>query len=124
MECDSAGTIDLHTGKQPDKRMRAAARDRDIVIAGAARQIKAADLDAFDLILTMDDENRAYVDFLKEQYGGTAELRNFCELCEQEAHAEFDEVPDPYYGGQDGFELVLDLLEDGCANLLNQLRRV
>ncbi len=122
--CDSAGTIDLHTGKQPDKRMRAAAQARSMVIAGAARQIRAADLDAFDLILTMDDENRAYVDYLKGQHGGGAQLRNFCELCEKEQHGQFDEVPDPYYGGQDGFELVLDLLEDGCANLLNQLRRV
>ena len=77
-----------------------------------------------DVTLTMDDENRSYVDYLKEQHGGRAELRNFCELCAEEKHGQFDEVPDPYYGGQDGFELVLDLLEDGCANLLNQLRGV
>lgn len=116
VECDSAGTISMHTGNRPDSRMRESAEKRGIVINGAARQIKAADLDAFDLILTMDDENRAYVDQLKAKHGGSAELQQFCELCT--AHDEFKEVPDPYYGGDEGFELVLDLLEDGCSNLL------
>lgn len=123
VECDSAGTIDMHTGKSPDSRMRAAASERGISVLGAARQIRADDLDAFDLIVTMDRENRAYVDRLKERHGGRAELRNFCELCTGSSHEQFDEVPDPYYGGQDGFELVLDLLEDGCANLLAELTR-
>ena len=119
VECDSAGTIDMHTGNPPDKRMTAAAKKRGIVIDGAARQIKPADLDDFDLILTMDDENRAYVDRLKEKHGGRAEVRQFCEFCTE--HGDYDEVPDPYYGGDEGFELVLDLLEDGCANLLREV---
>ncbi|MFT4546108.1 MAG: protein-tyrosine phosphatase [Verrucomicrobiales bacterium] len=121
IDCDSAGTIDMHTGNQPDSRMRKAARGRGIEVAGAARQIKAADLDAFDLILAMDADNRAYIDRLKQQHGGSAELRQFCELCRE--HGLVD-VPDPYYGGDDGFELVLDLLEDGCAALLDEIRRV
>ncbi len=118
-ELDSAGTIDMHTGNPPDKRMRATAKARGIVIDGAARQIKPEDLDAFDLILTMDSENRAYVDRLKEKHGGRAEVRQFCELCREHDLAD---VPDPYYGGQDGFELVIDLLEDGCAALLEEAR--
>jgi protein-tyrosine phosphatase len=120
IEIDSAGTIDMHTGNPPDTRMRKTAKSRGITIDGAARQIAAADLDAFDLILTMDDENREYVDRLMAKVGGRAELRNFCELCRE---ADLDEVPDPYYGGQGGFELVLDLLEDGCAALLDEIRR-
>ena len=116
---DSAGTIDMHTGNPPDKRIRQTAAARNIPIDGAARQIKAADLNEFDLILTMDFENRAYVDRLKTKFGGTAEIRNFCDLCTKH---DLNEVPDPYYGGQEGFELVLDLLEDGCSNLLTEVQ--
>ncbi|MGI9242060.1 MAG: low molecular weight protein-tyrosine-phosphatase, partial [Verrucomicrobiales bacterium] len=120
VECDSAGTIDMHTGNPPDKRMRKTAEGRGIPIAGAARQIHADDLHGFDLIVTMDAENRAYVDRLMAKAGGSAELRNFCELCgDPQGH---DEVPDPYYGGQEGFDLVLDLLEDGCGALLAEIR--
>jgi protein-tyrosine phosphatase len=119
-EIDSAGTIDMHTGNQPDARMRQTAMGRGIVIDGAARQIKAEDLDAFDLILTMDAENRAYVDVLVERHGGSAEVRQFCELCRE---SDLEEVPDPYYGGQDGFDQVMDLLGDGCAALLEEIKR-
>ena len=119
-ECDSAGTIDLHTGKSPDPRMREAARHRGIAIRGAARQISERDLHEFDLILTMDFENRQYVDFLKERAGECrATVRDFCELCREH---DLDEVPDPYYGGQDGFDQVMDLLQDGCAGLLEEIR--
>ena len=120
VECDSAGTIDLHTGNPPDERMRQTAQGRGIAIDGAARQIEIADLERFDLILTMDGDNRAYVDRLAARSGsGRAELRNFCELCREH---DFDEVPDPYYGGQAGFDRVMDLLEDGCAALLEEIR--
>jgi protein-tyrosine phosphatase len=119
LECDSAGTIDMHTGNPPDKRMRQTAQGRGIIIGGAARQIVPADLDAFDLILTMDSENRAYVDALMARHGGRAELRNFCELCREH---DLSDVPDPYYGGQEGFDQVMDLLEDGCATLLEEIR--
>ncbi len=120
VECDSAGTIDLHTGNPPDTRMRRTAEKRGIPITGAARQIQAEDLGRFDLILTMDADNRAYVDQLVTSSGGRAELKNFCDLCR--THEGYQDVPDPYYGGQDGFELVLDLLEDGCAELLEEIR--
>lgn len=120
VECDSAGTIDIHTGNPPDARMRETAEKRGIPIGGAARHIQAEDLDRFDLIVTMDADNRAYVDRLMASVGGSAELRNFCELCsDPKGH---HEVPDPYYGGPEGFELVLDLLEDGCAELLEEVR--
>ena len=120
LEIDSAGTIDMHTGNQADARMRQTAEGRGIVIDGAARQIRAQDLEAFDLILTMDMENRAYVDSLVARHGGSAEVRQFCELCRE---SDLEEVPDPYYGGQDGFDQVMDLLEDGCAALLEEIKR-
>lgn len=119
IECDSAGTIDMHAGNPPDARMLQAAQARGIGLGGAARQILPEDLDAFDLILTMDAENRAYVDRLMDSFGGRAELRNFCELCR--SHSRYREVPDPYYGGREGFDLVLDLLEDGCGALLEEV---
>jgi protein-tyrosine phosphatase len=113
--CDSAGTIDYHVGAAPDTRMRTAARDRGIPLEGAGRQISNEDLDVFDLILCMDGENHEYVESL---YGGQprqAKLRMFCEFV---SDSDAREVPDPYYGGHDGFDDVMDLLEDGCANLL------
>jgi len=118
--CDSAGTIDYHTGAAPDTRMRTAARDRGIQVAGAARQIAPEDLDTFDLILCMDADNHEYVESL---YGGkerNAKLRMFCEFV---SDSDAREVPDPYYGGHDGFDDVMDLLEDGCSNLLEYVRK-
>ncbi len=113
--CDSAGTIDYHVGAAPDTRMRTAARDRGIPLEGAGRQISNEDLDVFDLILCMDGENHEYVESL---YGGkerNAKLRMFCEFV---SDSDAREVPDPYYGGHDGFDDLMDLLEDGCSNLL------
>ena len=118
--CDSAGTIDYHTGAAPDIRMRTAARDRGIQMVGTARQIESRDLDKFDLILCMDSENHEYVESL---YGGRerkARLRMFCEFV---SDSDAREVPDPYYGGHDGFDDVMDLLEDGCSNLLEYVRK-
>lgn len=116
LEIDSAGTIGLHAGRPADPRMRAAAAARGYALTSRARQVVAADLDAFDLILTMDDDNRRGVLALARTDAQRARVRPFCAYCT--GHDE-TEVPDPYYGGAQGFERVLDLLEDGCQGVLN-----
>lgn len=117
---DSAGTIGLHTGDPPDHRMTRAARRRGIRMAGQARQITVADLDSFDWVLVMDEENLADVQALAGRNGGgSARIAMFCEFCT--AHEE-NEVPDPYYGGPEGFEKVLDLLEDGCSGIIRRFQ--
>lgn len=114
---DSAGTEAWHTGKGPDSRMTQTLQSRDIAVTGKARQITTLDLEKFDLILTMDNENFKNVKKLDPQEIYADKIQKFTSYCQN--HSE-TEVPDPYYGGQDGFELVADLLEDGCAELLRQ----
>lgn len=120
IECDSAGTIGYHAGDAPDRRMTAAAAKRGIKLTGRARQIQATDLDSFDLILTMDEENYLNVRSLATCEQQSRKIRRFCEFCQD--HDE-TEVPDPYYGGGAGFERVLDLLEDGCQHILEFARK-
>jgi len=118
-EIDSAGTVNFHTGNPPDSRMTEAAKRRGIPMTGTARQVKSADFMEFDWILTMDDDN--YLDLLEIRSTlphPTAKLVKFCDFCE---NFDEDSVPDPYYGGADGFELVLNMLEDGCSVFLKKL---
>lgn len=119
VEVDSAGTINLHAGNPPDSRMTAAAAKRGIKLVHRARQVTAQDLADFDLILVMDKENLRDVRQLDrtDQYDSKIKL-----FCDYTSHHSQIEVPDPYYGGPAGFELVLDLLEDGCANLVKQVQ--
>ncbi len=118
-DIDSAGTISMHSGNSPDGRMIEAGRARGLPMTGRARHVKSADLDKFDLILAMDDENLSYLLDMSSGSDASAELRLFCDFCTK--HEE-SFVPDPYYGGAAGFEKVLDLLEDGCAGLIDQWR--
>ena len=119
-ELDSAGTAGWHIGKSPDSRMTVAARARGIEMKGRARQVHPDDFATFDHIFAMDRSNYAdLVEVRKQCENPTAKLQLFCELCE--AHEE-TEVPDPYYGGPEGFEKVLDLLEDGCTAFLREWR--
>ena len=117
---DSAGTGGWHVGNPADRRMQAAANRRGIDLPSRARQICLDDFSRFDLVLTMDDDNLAAIRGLAQEAGAGATAtitpmlhyaRNFSET----------EVPDPYYGGEAGFEHVLDLLQDACANLLDEL---
>lgn len=116
---DSAGTIDYHIGKLPDSRMRAAAEHRGLTLGHRARQVTAQDLKDFDLVLVMDHENLSEVMRLPGAREQQAKIKLFCEYCTE--HDE-KEVPDPYYGGAQGFEKVLDLLEDGCAEITRRLQ--
>lgn len=117
---DSAGTGGWHVGHRADRRMIAAAERRGIHLPSRARQIEAADLQRFDHILTMDADNLAAVQRLERQAPGGARISPLTDHCRR---LRSPEVPDPYYGGEDGFERVLDLLEDACAGLLDNLRQ-
>mgnify|MGYP002816463921 CR=1 FL=1 len=118
---DSAGTGGWHVGNPADRRMQAAANRRGIKLPSRARQISVDDLSSFDLVLTMDNDNLAAVRSLASEAGGraTATIQPMLNYAERFSETE---VPDPYYGGEQGFEHVLDLLEDACAGLLNRLR--
>jgi protein-tyrosine phosphatase len=112
IEVDSAGTGDWHVGESPDRRASAAAGKRGIALTGRARQIEAADFETFDLVLAVDAEN---LDRLRRMAppGAPARVRAFAAA----------DVPDPYYGGPDGFDHVLDVLTDACTQLLDELRQ-
>ncbi len=119
---DSAGTGGWHEGEPPDPRMIEHSRRRGYDISALeARQISAPeDLEHFDLILTMDNSNFRHVqalDPLKKNHHKIRKLTSYCRI-----HS-IDEVPDPYYKGEDGFEHVLDLLEDACSELLLDLKK-
>ena len=117
---DSAGTGGWHTGNPADRRMQAAAARRGIQLLSRARQISLDDLSDFDLVLTMDDANLAAVQGLAREAGNraTATVRPMLSYSQRFSETE---VPDPYYGGEAGFEHVLDLLGDACSNLLDEL---
>jgi protein-tyrosine phosphatase len=116
---DSAGTAGWHVGKPADPRMREAAARRGIHLPSRARRLVRSDLRRFDHILTMDADNLAEVTALAARHGATARIAPLVHHCRRSSAAE---VPDPYYGGPEGFEQVLDLLEDACAGLLEDLR--
>ncbi len=113
--CDSAGTGGYHIGSPPDRRMAAAAARRGIELKGQARQFHKSDFEEFDLILAMDREN--YRDILSLDPVG--KYRDKVRLmCDFASHHKEREVPDPYYGGPEGFNKVIDLLLDACDGLL------
>ena len=116
---DSAGTYGGHAGDLPDRRMRTHALRRGYNLTHRSRRITGSDFENFDMIVAMDN-------------GNISTLRNMAATIEEEQkiipmakflklHPHNDHIPDPYYEGSEGFELVLDLLEDGCLNLLESL---
>lgn len=114
-EVDSAGTGGWHVGRLADARMRTAAARRGLQLASRARQLEPEDLHRFDLIVTMDRHNLAAVKDLARRSRGAARITPMTSFCRRHR---IEDVPDPYDGGAEGFELVLDLLEDACAGLL------
>jgi protein-tyrosine phosphatase len=116
VEIDSAGTGGWHVGAPPDARATEAARRRGTMLSGAARRFDPArDFDRFDLIVAMDAENRRDLIALAPDDEARAKVRMF--------RAGDREVPDPYYGGDDGFEHVLDIAEEAAASLIDELQR-
>ena len=118
IRCDSAGTIGYHTGHPPDSRMILAGRKRGLPMPGSARRVTREDIDVFDLILAMDDDNYAELIKLSTEHNHH-KIKRFCEYCVVYSDSE---VPDPYYGEAADFEHVLNLLEDGCAQILKEIR--
>ncbi|NJL01005.1 MAG: low molecular weight phosphotyrosine protein phosphatase [Spirulinaceae cyanobacterium RM2_2_10] len=118
--CDSAGTASYHIGAPPDRRMQAAAKRRGLELTGCARQFEATDFEVFDLILAMDRSN--YEDIRRQdpkgQYADKVKL--MCDFAREHGDRE---VPDPYYGGPEGFNYVIDLLLDACSGLLAELQQ-
>jgi protein-tyrosine phosphatase len=120
IEIDSAGTHDYHVGEAPDRRAARAAAKRGYDIAGLrGRQVKAEDFERFDLILAMDRDNLAILtrSCPPNQRHKLRLLLEYARTCSE------DEVPDPYYGGDAGFERVLDLVEDAARGLVAELQR-
>lgn len=118
---DSAGTYGGHAGDLPDNRMRAHARHRGLTLTHRARRFTLSDFDNFDLIIPMDASNehtlRSMASTL-DQETKIVSMINFVTLSTR-----YDHIPDPYYEGAEGFELVLDLLQNGCANLYDIISR-
>ena len=115
---DSAGTGDWHVGKAPDSRSSQAALQRGYDLSSLrARQVQREDFQRFDLILAMDHDNHARLQALRPASGGAA-----LDLFLRRYELAFDEVPDPYYGGADGFEQVLDLIEQASDALLVEIK--
>ncbi|MFT4261507.1 MAG: low molecular weight protein-tyrosine-phosphatase [Candidatus Woesearchaeota archaeon] len=116
---DSAGVIGFHAGSNADNRMIKTAKKRDIIITSISRKLTKQDLEEFDYIVVMDDQN--YEDVLNlstnENEYKILKMANFLSA----KHKNHTKIPDPYYGGIDGFELVLDLLEDSCNNLYEHI---
>ncbi len=117
IEVESAGTGDWHVGHPPDERALSAAAARGITLEGVARQVTAADFEAFDLIVAMDRANRD--DLLA--IAPHAEARDRVRLLREYAGESDRDVPDPYYGGEDGFAEVVEIVERSCAALIDEL---
>jgi protein-tyrosine phosphatase len=119
---DSAGTGGWHAGEPPDERATAAARRRGIELDGAARQVRPADFRDFDLLIAMDRRNQRELQALAPDDEARAKVRLLREFDPASAGAADVDVPDPYYGGDRGFEDVLDMVEAACRGLLDELR--
>ncbi len=119
-EIDSAGTYSGHHGQLPDPRMRRHASRRGYNLTHRARPIESDDFDYFDIIVAMDESNRRNLMQLASSPQQQAKIVMMGDYIVK-LRAHYDYVPDPYYEGAEGFELALDLLEDACGNLLNDI---
>jgi len=117
---DSAGTGGWHIGNLPDQRMRTTALSKGIELTSRARQIDENDLYEFDLILVMDKDNLDAVKSLTKDHKNTINSKIKL-ILSYSKNSQLDEVPDPYYGGQNGFDKVLDLLDDAMDGLIDKL---
>ncbi|MDP6478690.1 MAG: low molecular weight protein-tyrosine-phosphatase [Phycisphaerales bacterium] len=116
-EVDSAGTDDWHVGESPDARMTEVASSRNVHLSGAARQLNASDLKRFDHVLCMDSGNLRST---KRLGSGPAVVEL---VLSYHSDAVDLDVPDPYYGGAEGFDRVFGLLDTSCRNLMRSLLR-
>ena len=118
IEVDSAGLISYHQGEQADPRMRAHASRRGYHITHLSRPVRMTDFEEFDLIIGMDESNISGLHDLAPSIEAENKIHRMTEYCTRMVA---DHVPDPYYGGAQGFENVIDILEDACEGLLQQV---
>nr|WP_321408309.1 low molecular weight protein-tyrosine-phosphatase [uncultured Carboxylicivirga sp.] len=118
-EIDSAGTAGYHSGEPADRRMQRHAINRDYNLTSISRKVNAkVDFDHFDYIIGMDDQNVEDLEYMTSNDEQRSRISKMTDYCKSFNHTS---VPDPYYGGADGFELVLDLLEDACEGLIEHI---
>lgn len=117
---DSAGTAAYHAGEQADARMRNHAKKRGIELTSIARKFVPNDFDRFDYIIAMDQEN--FHD-LKRQARNDDDLKKLHQMTDFSKKYNYNHIPDPYYGGDEGFELVLDLLEDASEGFYESINK-
>ncbi len=120
IEIDSAGTLGYHAGELADSRMRTHASRRGYVLDSISRQVKTDDFYNFDMIIGMDDHNISELKRKAPDWDSVQKIHKMTDFSTDKTH---DHVPDPYYGGDSGFELVLDILEDSCQGLLEYLKK-
>ncbi|MGL4411047.1 MAG: low molecular weight protein-tyrosine-phosphatase [Bacteroidales bacterium] len=120
IEVDSAGTYGGHAGEAPDSRMRITAKRHGYTLEGKARQVAQRDFDSSDIILAMDD--RTY-DKLRDMAYTLEEQNKVHRMIEYSVDMRVNHVPDPYYGGIEGFNLVVEILEDACQGLLKSVEK-
>ena len=116
---DSAGTYGYHEGELPDSRMRAHASKRGYNLTSRSRPVTYDDFHEFDMIIGMDDDNIRNLNRMAPNLESQQKILRMTDFCRLHQN---DHVPDPYYGGANGFELVLDLLEDACEGLIEELK--
>ena len=116
LQIDSAGTIGYHQGKGADQRMQAAAGRRGYELFSRSRKLTYADMETFDLVIAMDRENLADIRLVHSAPKAKIQL-----LSHYLDHGWPQDVPDPYYGGEEGFDYVLDMLEDAAPKILDTL---
>ncbi len=120
ISCDSAGTAAYHSGSQADSRMKQVAFKRGYRLTSIARQVNPLyDFDRFDLIIGMDRQNVRDLNAITRNDNDRKKIFLMTDFC---SNNQYDSVPDPYYGGTAGFELVLDILEDACDGLIRKLQ--
>jgi protein-tyrosine phosphatase len=122
IEIESAGIGDWHAGQAPDRRATAAAQARGVTLEGTARQVRPRDFADFDLLLAMDRDNLRELRALAPDAEAAEKVRMLREFDPDSAGAPDLDVPDPFYGGEEGFETVLDQVEAACRGLLASLR--
>jgi protein-tyrosine phosphatase len=119
IEIDSAGTLGYHTGELPDQRMIKHASKRGYTLDSTARQFnQKKDFDYFDYIVTMDDNNYSEITSLDKKSKYSYKVFKMVSFCNK---IKVNEVPDPYYSGSQGFEFVLDILEDSVDGLISKV---
>jgi len=121
IQCDSAGTAAYHAGDQADYRMKQVAQKRGYHLTSISRQVDPTlDFDRFDYIIGMDRQNVRDLNAIARTESDRKKISLMTDYC---SGKKYDSVPDPYFGGAAGFELVLDILEDACDGLIRKLQK-